>query len=45
MAIPAVIGWGCARGDDRFELTGVRRIAVADLALTLVASAVIAALP
>ena len=39
--MPAVIGWGCARGDSRLEATGVRGIALADLALTVAASAVV----
>jgi hypothetical protein len=41
IAVPAVIGWGCARGDSRLELTGVRGIARADLALVLVASSAV----
>ena len=32
IAVPAATGWGCARGDERAEGTGVRRIALADLA-------------
>ena len=39
IAVPAVIGWGCARGDSRLEGTGVRGIAWADLALAVLASA------
>jgi hypothetical protein len=42
IAVPAAIGWGCARGDDRLEATGVRAIAWADLALAVVASAAVA---
>ena len=41
IAVPAVIGWGCARGDSRLEATGVRGIAWADLALAVLASAVV----
>ena len=41
IAVPAVIGWGCARGDSRLEATGVRGIALADLALAVAASAVV----
>ena len=41
IAVPAVLGWGCARGDGRLEATGVRGIAWADLALAVVASAVV----
>jgi hypothetical protein len=41
IAVPAVIGWGCARGDSRLEGTGVRGIRRADLALAVVASAVV----
>jgi hypothetical protein len=41
IAVPAVIGWGCARGDGRLEATGVRGIALADLALAMAASAVV----
>jgi hypothetical protein len=41
IAVPAVIGWGCARGDGRLEATGVRGIALADLALAVAASAVV----
>lgn len=41
IAVPAVVGWGCARGDARLEFTGVRGIAWADLALAGVASAVV----
>ena len=41
IAVPAVIGWGCARGDSRLEGTGVRGIAWADLALAGLASAVV----
>ena len=41
IAVPAVIGWGCARGDSRLEGTGVRGIARADLALAGLASAVV----
>jgi len=39
IAVPAVIGWGCARGDGRLEATGVRGITWADLALAVAASA------
>jgi hypothetical protein len=42
IAVPAAIGWGCARGDDRLEATGVRAIVWADLALAVVASAAVA---
>ena len=42
IAVPAVIGWGCARGDSRLEATGVRGIALADLALAVAASAAVA---
>lgn len=41
IAVPAVIGWGCARSDARLEFTGVRGIEWADLALAGVASAVV----
>jgi hypothetical protein len=41
IAVPAVIGWGCARGDGRLEFTGVRGIAWADLALAVGASAAV----
>ncbi len=41
ITVPAVIGWGCARGDSRLEATGVRGIALADLALAVAASAVV----
>lgn len=41
IAVPAVTGWGCARGDSRLEATGVRGIAWVDLALAVVASAVV----
>jgi hypothetical protein len=39
--VPAVVGWGCARGDSRLEATAVRDIAWADLALAVTASAVV----
>lgn len=42
IAVPAVVGWGCARGDARLEFTGVRGIAWADLALAVLATAVVA---
>jgi hypothetical protein len=42
IAVPAVVGWGCARGDSRLEATGVRGIAWVDLALAGAASAVVA---
>ncbi len=42
IAVPAVVGWGCARGDGRLESTGVRPIKWADLAITLVATGVVA---
>jgi hypothetical protein len=42
IAVPAAIGWGCARGDDRLEATGVRAIATADLALAVGVSAAVA---
>ena len=38
ITVPAVIGWGCARGDGRLEATGVRGIALADLALAVAVS-------
>jgi hypothetical protein len=41
IAVPAVVGWGCARGDSRLEFTGVRGIVWADLGLAVVASAVV----
>ena len=41
IAVPAVVGWGCARGDGRLEGTGVRGIAWADLALAVLASAAV----
>jgi hypothetical protein len=42
IAVPAVIGWGCARGDGRIEAVGVRPVSWADLALAVVATAVVA---
>ncbi len=42
IAVPAVVGWGCARGDDRLESTGVRPIEWADLAIALLATGVVA---
>jgi hypothetical protein len=42
IAVPAAIGWGCARGDDRLEVTGVRGIATADLALAVGVAAAVA---
>jgi hypothetical protein len=41
IAVPAVVGWGSARGDSRLEATGVRGIAWVDLALAGAASAVV----
>jgi hypothetical protein len=41
IAVPAVIGWGCARGDGRLEFTGARGITWADLALAVGASAAV----
>ena len=41
IAVPAVVGWGCARGDPRLEFTGVRGIAWADLGLSVAASGVV----
>ena len=42
IAVPAVVGWGCARGDGRLESTGVRPIKWADLAITVLATGVVA---
>ncbi len=42
IAVPAAVGWGCARGDVRLEATGVRPIPSADLALAVLATAVVA---
>lgn len=42
IAVPAVVGWGCARGDVRLEATGVRAISSFDLALAILATAVVA---
>jgi hypothetical protein len=44
IAVPAVVGWGCSRGDDRLEGTGVRRIALSDLAVAVAACGLVAAL-
>jgi hypothetical protein len=41
IAVPAAVGWGCARGDARLEFAGVRGIAWADLALAVGASAAV----
>lgn len=43
IAMPAAVGWGCARGDERAEGTGVRRIALADLALAGIACGLVGA--
>ncbi len=43
IAVPAAVGWGCARGDERAEGTGVRRIALADLALAGIACGLVSA--
>jgi hypothetical protein len=42
IAVPAAVGWGCARGDGRIEAVGVRPVSWADLALAVVATAVVA---
>ena len=41
IAVPAAVGWGCARGDGRIEAVGVRPVSWADLALAVVATAVV----
>jgi hypothetical protein len=43
IAVPAAVGWGCARGDERAEGTGVRRIVPADLALAGIACGLVSA--
>jgi hypothetical protein len=42
IAVPAAVGWGCARGDARLESTGVRPVPWADLAIALLATAAVA---
>ena len=42
IAVPAVVGWGCARGEGLLESTGVRPIARGDLAIAVLATAVVA---
>lgn len=41
IAVPAAVGWGCARGDSRLEGTGVRGVRWADLSLAVLATAVV----
>jgi hypothetical protein len=43
IAVPAVVGWGCARGDGRLERTGVRPLVAGDLAFAVVACGLVAA--
>lgn len=42
IAVPAAVGWGCARGDGRLEATGVRPVTWADLMLAVLATAAVA---
>lgn len=42
IAVPAVVGWACARGDGRLEGTGVRRLVAADLAFAVAACGLVA---
>ncbi len=42
IAVPAVVGWACARGDARLERTGVRALGRLDLAFAVGACALVA---
>lgn len=44
IAVPAVVGWGCARGDGRLEQSGVRPLVAGDLAFAAAACGLVAAL-
>lgn len=43
IAVPAAVGWGCARGDALIEGTGVRRLVELDLAFAVAACGLVAA--